>query len=90
MRVIGVKVKENPFYASYDDECWMSLAYEIMNSYAISYINKSPMTAMTQLEYDELNRKSYAPTRRSILRNIKHGPLKKCGRHASCIFCIRM
>lgn len=76
MSVLGIHVKENPFYASYEDDCWVMLAKEIMAGYALSYSEAIPKTAMSQEEYDRLDAKSYVPIRRSILRNIKYGPLR--------------
>jgi len=75
MRLLGVRVKENPFYASYEDECWILLAQEIMHSYANSYTYQSPTTAYSQAEYDKLNITTFAPIRKSILRKVKNGPL---------------
>lgn len=75
MRLLGVHVKENPFYASYDDECWIRLAQEIMYSYASAYTYQSPTTAYSQAEYDRLNNNTFAPIRKSILRKVKNGPL---------------
>lgn len=76
MRLLGVKVKENPFYASYEDDCWILLAQEIMYSYASAYTYQSPSTAYSQMEYDKLNNTTYAPIRKSILRKVKNGPLR--------------
>ena len=76
MRILGVQVKENPFYASYDDECWMLLAKEIMISYADKYAYQIPTTAYSQAEYEMLDAKTYLPIRKSILRNVMRGPLK--------------
>ena len=76
MRVLGVSVKENPFYASYDDECWMTLASAIMESYADKYAYQIPTTAFSQAEYSRLDRYTYLPIRLHILRNVKSGPLR--------------
>lgn len=76
MIIIGLDIKENPFYASYSDECWVQLAKEIMRGYANKYAYQIPTTALTQLEYDELDKKTYLPIRRSILNNIRRGPLR--------------
>lgn len=76
MRTLGIRVKENPFYVPYEDECWIILAQEIMNSYATKYAYQSPTTAFTQEEYDRLNTKTFAPIRMSILRRVKTGPLR--------------
>ena len=75
MSVLGVKVDENPFYCSYDDDCWVVLAQEIMASYAQSYACLIPTTAMSQEEYNRLDAKSYAPIRRGILNKVQNGPL---------------
>lgn len=76
MRILGVPVKENPFYCSYDDECWISLAQAIMESYANRYAYQLPTTAFSQAEYSVLDKKTYLPIRQSILRNVKSGPLR--------------
>ena len=76
MRTLGVRIKENPFYAPYDDECWVILAKEIMSAYTSSYIIQFPTTARTQAEFDQLDKQKYAPQRRSILRRLKYGPLR--------------
>lgn len=76
MRILGVSVKENPFYASYDDECWMELAKAIMLSYADKYAYQIPTTAYTQAEYSKLDKQTYLPIRKSILRNAINGPLR--------------
>lgn len=75
MRTLYLEDK-NKFYAPASDECWVLLAKEIMASYAMSYVNQIVCTAFTQAEYDLLDQKKYAPQRRSILRKIKHGPLR--------------
>lgn len=76
MRLLGVKVEENPYYCSYDDECWVVLAKEIMTSYADRYAYQIPTTAYTQEEYSNIDRKKFLPIRRSILRNVMNGPLR--------------
>lgn len=76
MSVFGIDVKENKYYCTYANECWMALAQAMMSSYSDKYINAIPTTAMSQKEYDKLNKNSYAPIRRSILRDIKNGPLR--------------
>lgn len=76
MRVLGISIKENPFYVAYDDECWMSLASAIMESYAEKYAYQIPVTAFTQAEYSKLDKETFLPIRRHILRNIKNGPLR--------------
>lgn len=76
MSILGINIKENQFYVSYEDDCWVQLAKEIMIGYSSSYANAIPTTAISQEEYDNLNMKSYAPIRRSILRNIKYGPIR--------------
>lgn len=76
MSVLGIHVKENTHYASYEDDCWVCLAKAIMEGYTSLYVNAIPSTAMSQAEYDRLDKSSYVPIRRSILRNIKYGPLR--------------
>ena len=75
--MIDIKLGNNdPFYAPAGEDCWVVLARTIMESYADKYACQVPLTAFTQAEYDQLNEKTYAPIRKSILRNIKNGPLK--------------
>lgn len=76
MSILGIDIKENQFYVSYEDDCWVQLAKQIMIGYSELYANAIPTTAISQEEYDTLNKKSYAPIRRSILRNIKYGPVR--------------
>lgn len=76
MRTLGINVKENPFYVPYEDDCWIALAQEIMNSYATKYSYQSPTTAFTQEEYNRLNINTFAPIRKSILKRVKTGPLR--------------
>lgn len=66
----------NHFYAPADDECWIILAKEIMGSYSQQYANQIVYSAFSQEEYDRLDRQRCVPQRRSILRKVKHGPLK--------------
>ena len=75
MRTLSL-TDDNRFYAPATDECWVMLAKAIMSSYSISYINLIPTTARSQMEYDELDQKKYAPQRKSVLRRVKYGPLK--------------
>ena len=76
MRIQGVRIEENQFYAPYEDDCWMLLAKEIMTSYADKYSYQIVTTAYSQEEYDKLDKRTYLPIRRSILRNIENGPLR--------------
>lgn len=66
----------NTFYAPASDECWVLLAKEIMASYAVSYTNQIYTSALSQYDYDKTDRQKYAPQRRSVLRRVKHGPLR--------------
>lgn len=75
MSLFGIDIKENPFYCPYDNECWVLLAKEIMSVYSDKYSYQIPINALSQAEYDTLDRKTYAPIRRSILKNIKYGPI---------------
>lgn len=75
MRTLSLMDK-NTAYSPASDECWVLLAKDIMSAYAISYVNKFPLYASSQAEYDALDKKSFAPVRKSILRNIKNGPLR--------------
>ena len=76
MITLGVDLQENEFYAPYTEECWINLAKAIMEVYAIKYSCLLPTTAYTQMEYDHLTRQTFAPMRRSVLKSIKHGPLR--------------
>lgn len=77
MSLYGIEVsKENKFYASYSDDCWVALAKEIMVGYANKYAYQVPTTAQSQLEYEELDEKTFRPIRMSILKNVMYGPLK--------------
>lgn len=76
MRTLGVNIQENEFYAPYTDECWVNLAKVIMRSYADKYSYQIPTTAYTQKEYSELDRKTYLPIRKSVLKSVMRGPLK--------------
>lgn len=75
MSILGVKIRENRFYAPYDDECWMRLALTMMSVCAENYSHLIPTTAMSQEEYLKMDAKSYAPARESILRKVQNGPL---------------
>lgn len=76
MAVSGVKVKENTFYCSYADDCWVVLAKAIMKEYSDRYTFQIPISAISQAEYDRLDTKSCAPARKSILKHIKNGPIR--------------
>ena len=76
MRTLGVHIKENPFYAPYDDECWIELAKEIMSSYADKYAYQIPTNAFTQEDYSLKDRRTFYPLRKSVLRNVMNGPLR--------------
>ena len=76
MRLLGVSIKENPFYCSYADECWIVLARAIMSSYSDKYAYQIPTTAFSQEEYYHQDRKLFLPVRKSILRNVMNGPLR--------------
>ena len=76
MGILGVDVKENQFYCSYSDECWVQLAKAIMVVYSDKYTFQMPISAASQQEYDTLDKKSFAPARRSILKHIKNGPIR--------------
>ena len=76
MITLGVDLQENEFYAPYTDECWVQLAKAIMEVYAIKYSCLLPTTAYSQMEYDHLNLHTFSPMRRSVLKSIKHGPLR--------------
>lgn len=76
MRTLGANIQENEFYAPYTDECWVNLAKMIMKVYADKYSYQIPTTAHSQIEYSELDRKTYLPIRKSVLKSITKGPLK--------------
>ena len=67
---------KNTFYAPANDECWIYLAQELINGYASSYSNLVAINARTQSEYDSIDKASYMPQRKSILKRVKHGPLR--------------
>lgn len=75
MRTLSLMDK-NTSYSPASDECWVLLAKEIMSAYVVSYVNKFPMFATSQADYDATDKRSCAPVRRSILKNIKNGPLR--------------
>ena len=75
MRTLSLMDK-NTAYSPASDECWVLLAKDIMSAYAVSYVNKFPMFARSQEEYDSIDKRSCTPVRRSVLRNIKNGPLR--------------
>ena len=76
MSLFGIDIKENPFYCPYDNECWVVLAKAIMSVYSDKYTYQMPLNAVSQAEYDVLDKRTYAPMRRSILRCIKNGPIR--------------
>lgn len=76
MGLTGVDIKENIFYSSYSDEYWILLASAIMKEYSETYVCQLPLTAITQIEYDTVDSKKYAPARKSILKHIKNGPIR--------------
>ena len=47
-----------------------------MSVYSDKYAYQIPIHAISQDEYDIVDKKTYAPMRRSILRCIKYGPLR--------------
>ena len=76
MRTLGVGLPENEFYAPYTDECWVNLAKMIMRVYADKYSYQIPTTAYTQAEYSRLDRNTYMPIRKSVLKSVLKGPLR--------------
>lgn len=76
MSVLGIHTNESNFYCSYSDDCWVELAKEIVAYSAMKYSFQLPTTAMSQDEYDLLDRTTYLPIRKSILRNVMNGPLR--------------
>ena len=76
MITLGVDLQENEFYAPYTEECWINLAKEIMRVYADKYSYQLPTTAYTQREYSELDRHTYLPIRKSVLKSVMKGPLR--------------
>ena len=76
MRTLSAGLPENEFYAPYTDECWINLAKMIMKVYSDKYSYQIPTTAYTQAEYSHLDRSTYFPIRRSILKSITKGPLR--------------
>ena len=78
MRTLGVGLQENNFYAPYTDECWVNLAKMIMKVYADKYSYQIPTTAHSQIEYSDLDRNTYLPIRKSVLKQLVKGPLRNC------------
>ena len=76
MRTLGVGIKENEFYAPYTDDCWVDLAKAIMRVYADKYSYQTPTTAYSQREYSDLDRHTYLPIRKSVLKSVMRGPLR--------------
>jgi len=76
MSVYGIHTDDNPFYCRYDDDCWVSLAKEIIAYSAIKYSYQIPTTANSQEEYLLLDKRTYLPIRRSILKSVMNGPLR--------------
>lgn len=66
----------NSFYCHYSDECWLQLAKSIISESAESYANQFPKFCRTQMEFEELDRKSYAPIRKGILTKLFNGPVR--------------
>jgi len=63
-------------YQPYDDECWIILAKSIVEFAAEEYANQFPKFCLSRLEFDTLDKKSYAPVRRSILKRLCNGPVR--------------
>jgi len=66
----------NPFYCHYNDECWIRLSKCIIEAMADSYANQFPKFCRNQVEFEELDRKSYAPIRKGILAKLFNGPVR--------------
>ena len=67
---------DNPFYCHYNDECWIQLSKSIIADMAESYANQFPKFCRNQMEFEELDRKSYAPIRKGILTKLFNGPVR--------------
>lgn len=78
MKTLGVGLQENEFYSPYTDECWINLAKAIMKVYADKYSYQLPTSAYTQVEYSTLDRDTYLPIRKSVLKQVARGPLRNC------------
>jgi len=76
MITLGVGLTENEYYAPYTEDCWINLAKAIMKVYADKYSYQIPTSAYTQAEYSELDRSTYLPIRKSVLKQLSTGPLR--------------
>ena len=63
-------------YRPYDDECWIILAKSIVAYAAEEYANQFPKFCISRYEFETLDKKSYAPIRKSILNRLFNGPVK--------------
>lgn len=63
-------------YRPYDDECWIKLAQSIIELTAETYAQQFPKFCYSKSEFDELDIKSFAPIRKSILKKLFSGPVK--------------
>ena len=63
-------------YRPYDDECWLLLAKSIVAEAAEEYSNQFPKFCLSRSEFDMIDKKSYAPIRKNILKRLCEGPVK--------------
>lgn len=77
MRISGIHIDhDNPAYCHYSDECWIQLSKCIIADMAESYANQFPKFCRSLAEFEELDRKSYAPIRKGILSKLFNGPVR--------------
>lgn len=63
-------------YKPYDDECWIKLAQSIIECAADSYAQQFPKFCYSRSEFDERDRQSFEPIRKSILKKLFSGPVQ--------------
>lgn len=63
-------------YRPYDDECWIKLAQSIIEFAAETYAQQFPKFCYSKAEFDDLDTKSFAPIRKSILNKLFYGPVR--------------
>ena len=75
MRTLNLRDK-NTFYAPASDECWVMLAKSIVAFAAETYANQFPKFCRSKQEFDTLDKKSFAPVRKSIFIKLCQGPVR--------------
>lgn len=67
---------QSRFYAPASDECWVMLAKSIVAFTAETYANQFPKFCHSKQEFDTLDKKSFAPVRKSIFNKLCQGPVR--------------